>query len=177
MPDVDAIQQQQFEIDDDWTEKEENKRQNWFNEALKERELDLINAREELQMLRSVDKDSNAVVGSLLALAYQLNEAAAYKAKMNEDEVPESIKQLRQEFDDALTLEFEDREDRQLTPHQVQDLSEDVKDLGHPPYYLRELMEQNGTKIRSLIGLAYAGTEVMTEGSSEEESMIEQDEG
>jgi len=169
LADVDAIRQQEFQIDESWSERDESKRQNYFNDALKERELDLINAREQLQMLRSKDADSNAVVGSLLALAYQLNEAAAQKARMNDDEVPESIEKLRQEFTEALTIEYEYREDEVLTPHQVQEMSEQVQGLGHPPKKLRILMRQNGTKIRSLIGLAYAGTEVMTEGSSEEE--------
>lgn len=117
-------------------------------------------------MLRGVDGDSHAVVGSLLALAYQLNEAAAHRAMMQEEEVPESIEKIREEFDDALTLES----GKQLSPHKVQELSEQASRQHRPPAYLRRLMDQNGTKIRSLIGLAYAGTEVMTEGSSDEES-------
>jgi hypothetical protein len=177
LADLDAIEQQQFQIDESWSERSESKKQNYFNEALKERELDLINAREELQMLRSKDGSSSAVVGSLFALAYQLNEAAAHKARMNDDEIPESIEKLREEFNDALRIEYEYREDQVLTPHKVQELSEKVGELGRPPAKLQDLMDQNGTKIRNLIGLAYAGTEVMTEGSSEEESMIEQDEG
>ena len=165
--DEDYIERQTFSIDSSWSRKSESKKQNWYNDALSDREQDLRNAREQLQMLRGFDSDSNTVVGSLLALAYQLNEAAAHRAMMQEEEVPESIEKIREEFDDALTLES----GTQLSPHKVQKLSEQASKQHQAPAYLRRLMDQNGTKIRSLIGLAYAGTEVMTPGSSDEESI------
>ena len=170
MPESDAIERQQFSVDETWSKKDEGQKQDYYNQALKEREQDLKNAREQLQMLRSYEHESSAVVGSLVALAYQLNEAAAHRAMMEEDEVPESIESIREQFQEALTISLEHKDEEiTLSPSKVQELSEQVPELGRPPYYLRELMEQNGTQLRNLIGLAYAGTEVMTEGSSDED--------
>lgn len=127
-------------------------------------------ARELVQDLYSHDVKTEAVIGQLVAIASMFNEQARKQAEMQEDQVPDSIEKIRQEIQQALKLEYEYREDVELSPSDVKSLSEDVRELGRVPARLQDLMRQKGSQVEAVISVAFAGTEVMTEGSSEEEA-------
>jgi len=129
----------------------------------------LQKARELVQDLYSHEVRSEAVIGQLISIANVFNEQARKQAEMQEDEVPDSIELIGREIDEALQLEYEYRENVSLSPSKVKKMSEEVRD-DFVPARLEDLMRLNGDHVESVISVAFAGTEVMTEGSSEEEA-------
>jgi len=132
-------------------------------------ELQIETARELVQDLYNPDKPTEAVLGHLIAIASSFNAEAKRQAEMQEEEVPESIEKIEKEIREAVTIEYPYREDEVLDLTQLQNLSDKVTDYSVPGK-LQTLIRQNGSKIESIISVAFAGTEVMTEGSSEEEA-------
>jgi uncharacterized protein YoxC len=173
MGQTDEIAKHEWDVEDSWSERDEEKKQSYYNDAAEALELQLQQARELVQDLYSHDVRSEAVIGQLVAIASSFSEEARKQALMEEDEVPDSIERISEEIDQALKLEYEFREDVQLSPSEVQKLSEEVNELGRAPARLQDLMRQKGSKIESVVSIAFAGTEVMTEGSSEEEAGLQ----
>lgn len=173
MGQTDEIAKHEWDVADSWSERDEEKKQSYYNDAAEVLQLQLEQARELVQDLYSHDVRSEAVIGQLIAIASMFNEQARKQAEMQEDEVPDSIEAIKKEIDDALTLEREYGEDLDLSPSDVKSLSEDVNELGRAPARLQRLLDQNGSQLEAVVSLAFAGTEVMTEGSSEEDAGLE----
>lgn len=164
------IENHEWDLQESWNERDEDKKQSYYNDAAEALEVQLIQARELVQDLYSHDVKTEAVIGQLVAIASTFNEQARKQAQMQEDQVPDSIQKIRSEIQDALRIEYEHRKDVQLSPSQLQNLSEQVGELGRVPSRLDDLMRQKGSQIEAVVSVAFAGTEVMSEGSSEEEA-------
>lgn len=173
MPDGDnPIESQKFRIDDDWSNRDESKKENILNKVFRKRERALKQARQALDQRYSQDTNAGAEVGWLYWFAYENINAAVNKARIDDNDVSEKLEDLVEEFHEALRYEDEDSGDVvQYRPQDMLAWSQDAEgSLRRMPHPMREVMKHNGGKIHQLIGFAYSGTEAVTEGSSEDEA-------
>lgn len=170
----DVIDSQVFRIDDEWSNRDESEKEKILNKVFRKRERALIQAREALDIRYSIESNAGAEVGWLYWFAYENLNAAANKARIDDNSVSEKIEELVSEFQEALKI----RDDngnvvKEFRPYQMLQWSQEAEGiLGRMPASMRKLMEENGGKIHQLIGFAYSGTEAVTEGSSEEDEMM-----
>jgi len=167
LPDVDAINNQQFRIDDEWDRSDEREKENVMNSVLEKRERALKKAREAMDQRYSQGTNPGAV-GWLFYFAYENLNAAVNQSNINGDGVSEKLEELVQEFHDVLKLE---EKGRKFSPYDMLEWSQEADDINRMPAPMRQVMDENGEKIHQLIGFAYSGTEAVTEGSSEDENM------
>lgn len=172
MPETDAIQQQVFRIDDDWSRSDEKEKEDVMNSVLEKRERALRKAREALDQRYSQGTNPGAV-GWLFYFAYENLNAAVNQSNIQGSDVSEKLEELVQEFHEAVKIYDEDRDEvvEEYTPHDMLEWSQEAEDIRRMPAQMRRVMDANGEKIHQLIGFAYSGTEAVTEGSSEDETM------
>lgn len=171
MPDTDAIQQQVFRVDDDWSRRDEREKENVLNQVFEKRERALLQARESIDQLYSQGTNAGAEVGWLFWFAYENVNAAVNQAKISDNDVSERLEELVEEFREAMKIRDDDGEVvREYTPYDMKKWSQEAEDsLGRMPSPMDDVLDANGGKINQLISFAYSGTEAVTEGSSDDE--------
>jgi hypothetical protein len=171
LPDADALENQVFRIDDEWNRSDETEKEDVMNSVLEKRERALRKAREAMDQRYSQGTNPGAV-GWLFYFAYENLNAAVNQANIQDSDVSDKLEELVQEFHDALKIRDRGGEVvEEYTPYDMQEWSEVAEDIGRKPAPMRRVMQENGEKIQQLIGFAYSGTEAVTEGSSEDETM------
>jgi hypothetical protein len=174
LPEEDAIENQVFRIDEDWSRSDEKEKEDILNQVFKKRERALVQAREAIDQLYSPGSNAGAEVGWLYWFAYDNINAAVNQARISDSDVSEKLEDLVEEFHDAVKIYGEDGEEvvRGYTPYDMKRWSQEAEgSLGRMPAPMRKLMRANGGKINQLISFAYSGTEAVTEGSSEENDL------
>jgi hypothetical protein len=170
LPEADALENQVFRIDDEWSRSDEKDKEDVMNSVLEKRERALRKAREALDQRYSQGTNPGAV-GWLFYFAYENLNAAVNQANIQDSEVSGKLEELVEEFHEAVKIYDGDEVVEEYTPYDMQEWSQLAEDIGRKPAPMRRVMQENGEKIQQLIGFAYSGTEAVTEGSSEDETM------
>ncbi len=155
-------EQNTFRISEGWTKKDERQKRKALNKVFTENEEVLKEARRRMYEFNSPRGRASHQVGWLFNFAFRNLNSAANTAKTNNIADQETLDEIVDEFWSVV-------EPYDMTPHDLERLSEKANELGREPAKLRRVMRERGSKIEQLISYAYSGTEVTTEGSSDDE--------
>jgi len=145
-----------FRMDDEWTKKDEQAKVKALNQVFRKNAMRLERARQNMAKLDDPSISDEGVIGWLYWNAFEMVNSAANEEKVKRrGSDPENFEELAREFVET------------VDPIKMKHLSRKAQKIGRMPAELRTILDENGTKIYSMISFAYSGTEVVREGSSD----------
>jgi predicted ABC-class ATPase len=145
-----------YRVGEDWNRDDEQDKVDVFNNVFQKNSWALERARELISKYYDPSKPDSAVIGHLYWLAYNNLNSAVNEAKTHD---------VDKEKFEAVVTEFEET----APPRKMKEWSRIARENRQQPAKLRRVLEEHGNKIDQLISFAYAGTEAVKEGASDED--------
>ena len=149
-----------FRVDDEWSKEDETAKVKALNQVFRNNWMRLETARKKMAKLDDPTVSDAGVIGWLYWNAFDMVNSAANEQKIQRrGSDSENFEELAKEFI------------RTADPLKMKQLSEQAQKIGRMPAEMRRILDENGTKIYSMVSFAYSGTEVVKEGASDDDSM------
>ena len=149
------ISQYQF-YPDDYGEEQEQQKKDWLNQAAEDREAFNRETRRALEEYISPRQSAPGTTAKLYFLAYDTLCAVIRKGQLQEADIEPFLK-IRQEFEET------------ADPGRMKMLADQADRLNRMPRELRDIMEEDGTKITQLVSWTFEGTEPLSRGAADRE--------
>lgn len=157
--DTQIDEQYLFRVDDEWTEQDEQAKVKALNQVFRKNWMRLETARQKMSKLDDPSVSDAGVIGWLYWNAFEMVNSAANEEKIKRrGSDPENFEELAKEFVQT------------ADPLKMKQLSEKAQKLGRMPAEMQRILDENGTRIYSMVSFAYSGTEVVREGASDDDS-------
>lgn len=141
---------------DDYSKKDERTKVRGLNKVFRDNEQELRMARKKLSEFHDRGVRDEAVIGHLFWLAHYHLQQGIQEERIHGRDV-EGLQDLEQCF-----VEICD-------PVKMKRLSQKASDINRTPAAMRRLLDDHGRSVQALVSRVYAGTEVQTEGSIDED--------
>ena len=158
----DTITQQVFTGDETWDRKDDSDRENLMNQVLTENIDLLAEARESFTRRGRLSDREPGYQAVRFAMAYEVLQQAAWKATKDKRADEDKFALLLQEFEKVV-------EPYGFTPSQLEEEARRSADQHMLTAKLRNLLDEQGDRMRFLTRKVISGTEAITEGISDDE--------